>query len=100
MSLKVIFTDDATDILLSIANFIENKWGLKQAEKFLKKTYKTLDLISDHPYMFKASSIKEDIRIGLISKQTSFFYKIEENEILILFFLDNRQEPMFNNFPI
>ena len=96
MSLKIIFTDDATDILLSIADFIENKWSLKQAEKFLQKTYKTLDLLSDHPYMFKASSLHENIRIGTITKQTSFFYEIQENEIIILFFWDNRQEPMFN----
>jgi plasmid stabilization system protein ParE len=96
MSLKITFTDDASDMLLSIVNFIENKWSLKQAEKFLEKTHKTLDLVSKHPYIFKASSIKKDIRIGLISKQTSFFYKIQENEIIILFFWDNRQEPIFN----
>jgi plasmid stabilization system protein ParE len=58
MSLKIIFTDDATEMLLSTADFIENKWGLKHAEKFLKKTYKTLDLLSDNPYMFKASLLK------------------------------------------
>ncbi len=76
MSLKIIFTDKATDILLSITNFIENKRSLKQADKFLEKTYQVLDLVSKNPYMFKASLIKDDIRIGLISKQTSFFYKI------------------------
>ncbi len=47
--------------------------------------------------MFKASDFKDDIRIGYISKQTSFFYKIQENEIIILFFWDNRQEPLFNS---
>jgi plasmid stabilization system protein ParE len=73
MSLKIIFTDDASDMLLSIVNFIENKWSLKQAEKNFEKTYKTLDLVSKHPYIFKASSIKEDIRIGL-NIQTNFFF--------------------------
>jgi plasmid stabilization system protein ParE len=97
MSLKIIFTDDATNILLSITNFIDNKWGVKEGEKFLEKVHKTLDLVSNHPYMFKASSIKEDIRIGLISKQTSFFYRINENELIILFFWDNRQEPIFTD---
>lgn len=91
MSLKITFTDDATDILLSIVAFIENKWSKKEGEKFLTKVHKTLDLVAEHPYMFKASPIKENIRIGSISKHTSFFYKIEENAIIILFFWDNRQ---------
>ena len=96
MSLAIIFTDDAIDILISIVNFIEAGWGVKHGEKILTRTYKILDLISKDPYMYKASSIKEDIRIGIISRQTSFFYKIQENEIIILFFWDNRQQPIFN----
>jgi len=46
--------------------------------------------------MFKASAIKTDIQVGSIIKQTSFFYEIQENELIILFFWDNRQEPIFN----
>jgi hypothetical protein len=45
MSLKIIFTDEATDILLSTTSFTENKWSLKQADKFLEKTYPILDLV-------------------------------------------------------
>jgi plasmid stabilization system protein ParE len=97
MSLIITFTDDATETLLSVAYFIENKWSIKQADEFLDKTYKVLDLVAQQPYMFKASSIKNNVRIGLISKQTSFFYEIKENEIIILFFWDNRQEPLFNS---
>jgi plasmid stabilization system protein ParE len=95
MNLEIIFTDDASYMLLSITNFIENKWGKKQAEKFLSKVYKTLDLISKQPYLFKASAIQENVRIGIVSKQTSFFYEIQDSEIIILFFWDNRQDPIF-----
>lgn len=97
MKLNIIFTDDAIDILLSITEFIENKWTRKEADKFLDKVHKTLDLTSKNPYMFKSSDFKKNIRIGYISKQTSFFYKVQENEIIILFFWDNRQEPFFNS---
>jgi plasmid stabilization system protein ParE len=96
MSRRIIFSDDAIEILLSITNYIENKWGARQADKFLEKVDKTLDLTSKNPYMFKVSSIQDDVRKGLISKQTSFFYEIYENEIFILFFWDNRQESIFN----
>jgi plasmid stabilization system protein ParE len=96
MGLEVVFSDVAIDMLISIGEFIENKWSPTQTNKFLEKVHKTIDLASKHPYMFKASSFKDNIRIGLVSKQTSFFYEIKENEIVILFFWDNRQDPMFN----
>jgi plasmid stabilization system protein ParE len=97
MALKIVFSADALEILLSIINQIENNWGSRQSDKFLENVHKTLDLTAKNPYMFKASSIEEDVRKGLISKQTSFFYEIRENEIIILFFWDNRQEPIFNS---
>jgi plasmid stabilization system protein ParE len=95
MSLEIIFTDDASEMLLSIIRLIESKWGAKQAERFLSKTYKTIDLISKQPYLFKASSINETVRICVLTRQTSFFYEVRDNKIIILFFWDNRQDPLF-----
>ena len=95
MALKIVFSNDGIETLLSTTNFIENKWGSKQAYKFLERAYKILFLASLNPYMYKAFRLSDNIRVGLISKQTSFFYRILENEIIILFFWDNRQEPMF-----
>jgi plasmid stabilization system protein ParE len=95
MGLEVIFSDVAIDMLMSIGEFIENEWGVKQTYKFLEKAHKIIDLASKHPYMFKASPFKDNIRIGIITKQTSFFYEIKENAIVILFFWDNRQDPLF-----
>ena len=97
MSLEIVFSDVAVEMLLTIADFIENKWSKKQSDEFLEKVHKTIGLASKQPYMFKASEIREDVRKGLISKQTSFYYKIQEKEIIILFFWDNRQEPLFDS---
>ncbi|WP_295672766.1 type II toxin-antitoxin system RelE/ParE family toxin [uncultured Mucilaginibacter sp.] len=95
MSRSVIFTDDALEILLSIKNYIAGEWGSRQADKFLMRVDKVLKLTAENPYMYKVSSIEETARKGLISKQTSFYYEIHENEILILFFWDNRQDSIF-----
>ncbi len=53
-------------------------------------------IISHQPYMFKASILTQDIRKGIISKQKSFFYKVHKDSIEILFFWDNRQEPIID----
>lgn len=92
--MELVFTDEATEMLVSVSLFIEEKWNLKQAEKFLAQAFKTFDLLLQHPYIFKASTLDQNIRIGFISKQCSFFYEIKESDIVILFLWDNRQEPI------
>ncbi|MFI5137775.1 MAG: type II toxin-antitoxin system RelE/ParE family toxin [Sphingobacteriales bacterium] len=96
MALKIVFSDVAAEMLVTIGELIENKWSKKEAYKFLEKVHKTFGLIATQPYMFKASSFDENVRIGYLSKQTSFYYEIHENEIIILFFWDNRQDPIFS----
>jgi len=95
MSLEIILTPKAKATLLSVVSFIEAEWGQKSAEKFVTKVYKTLDNISKQPYLFKAYS-ENEVRIGLITKQTSVVYRIGLEKIEILFFWDNRQDPIIS----
>ncbi|MDB5031045.1 type II toxin-antitoxin system RelE/ParE family toxin [Mucilaginibacter sp.] len=95
MSLAIFWTDEATETFDSIVLFIENRWALKQAEGFVKHTQKILSLIADQPYMYKASLNGNNVRQAIISPQTSMFYEIHHEFITILFFWDNRQEPIF-----
>jgi len=94
MSLPVYWTGEAKETFDAIVYFIEEPWGEKEAGKFVKRTQKLLSTIASQPYLFRAS-IKENVRKGLISKQTSVFYEIDADSIIILFFWDNRQEPVF-----
>jgi plasmid stabilization system protein ParE len=94
MSLAVFWSDDAAITFDSTVLFIENKWGEKQAELFVKHTNKILLLIADQPYMYKAS-LNNTVRQTIISPQTSMFYEVHHEFITILYFWDNRQEPVF-----
>lgn len=96
MSLRIYYTEPAKETLLLLYSSIESKFGTRSADKFLLKVEKTIELISEFPFMFKSSSIAEDVRIGLITKQSSVFYRVSEESINLLFFWDNRQEPFFN----
>jgi plasmid stabilization system protein ParE len=93
MKLAIILTPKAKDTFLSIILFIREKWGSSSAEKFVERTYRVLDTIAQQPYIFKAYQEK-DVRKGLITKHTSVVYRVVNDRIEVLFFWDNRQEPV------
>jgi plasmid stabilization system protein ParE len=95
MSLEIFYTPRSKETLTLTYNFILNKFGKAAAEKFLVKAEKTIILIADHPLMYKAASFDRSIKIGLITKQSSLFYRVNDTSIHLLFFWDNRQEPFY-----
>jgi plasmid stabilization system protein ParE len=94
VSLEVVFTPEARETLHSIIKFIQFRWGKKSADKFKITAIKTVKTISSQPYMFKASVIDINVRQGFITKQTSVIYEVHQTHILILYFWDNRQDPI------
>jgi len=73
MSLEIFYTPEAKETLQVVYWFIMEKFGKRSADKFVAKAEKTIKLISKHPFMFKASSLGENVRVGFITKQTSLF---------------------------
>jgi len=97
MSLDIYYTPRAKQPLVTIYSFINTRFGISEADKFVAKAEKTINLISDHPYMFRSSGISDNVRVAFITKQPSMFYYVAENKIDILFFWDNRQEPLYQS---
>jgi len=94
MSLNVIVTEEAYETLEITLDFVREKWGQKTSDKLDAEIRRKLKLIALHPYMYKASSIKTELRKCTVSKQTSFFYEIMKEHILVVYFWDNRQQPI------
>jgi plasmid stabilization system protein ParE len=90
---EVIFSLAATDSLINIVSIIEEQWNIATADRFLKKVYKVIDCISLQPNMYQCTQI-ENVRKAVITKQTSVLYKVCPDHIEILFFWDNRQDPI------
>jgi len=93
MSLAVAWTPEAKETFEHTVNLIESKWGIKSAEKFVRSAHKTINAVAAQPYIFKGS-FAQNTRQAVITKQTSMFYEVHSSHILILFFWDNRQEPL------
>lgn len=73
MSLQVFYTPRSKESLESVYNFILNRFGESSAGKFASKADKTINLLSQQPFMFKTSDLDEKIRIALITRQCSLF---------------------------
>ena len=90
---SVLWTPKAEETFDLVINIIQNSWGDIAAGKFIKITYNKINLIKHQPYLYKAS-ISKNIRQVIVTKQTSMFYEVTGDYIVILFFMDNRQEPL------
>ena len=93
---EVILSETAVDSYASIFDQIEARWGKGVAIKFEGKVFKILETLSSNPLIFKAVGDHRAVRKGLIDKNCAFFYQVSELQIHILFFWDNRREPIFD----
>ncbi|GAB2974100.1 hypothetical protein GCM10027049_05380 [Mucilaginibacter puniceus] len=94
MQFNVVFTDEADDTFDSIGNQSLDRWGELERFKFRERVYEIVDKISKSPLIFQEVKGSTNIRKAVIHKNCSLFYSIKDTRIEILFFLDNRQEPI------
>lgn len=94
MQFNAIFTNEADDTFDSIGNQILERWGESELFKFRVRVYDIVEKLSRSPFMFQAVEGSAEIRKAVIHKNCSVFYKINGQKITLLFFWDNRQEPI------
>jgi plasmid stabilization system protein ParE len=94
VSFTLIFAHEARETYEAIQSQIRNRWGETVLAKFERKTLKTFYHIAKSPFIFKEIVENPNVRKGLINKNCSVFYEVKANEIEVLFFWDNRQEPI------
>ncbi|MCD4774386.1 MAG: hypothetical protein K8R41_13490 [Bacteroidales bacterium] len=73
--------------------YLQKEWGEKATQAFVKKTYEFLDLLIDFHEIGSVENADRQIRGFVIVKQVAIFYKLKGNNIVILNFYDNRQNP-------
>jgi plasmid stabilization system protein ParE len=94
MKLEVRWSPNSEITFDNVYQFILEQWGFELAEKLRLHLLNTLKQISEHPFLFQESPI-QNVRKAVISKHTSLFYEVFDDHILLVFFWDNRQQPIF-----
>ncbi len=92
--MKINFTSTANTSFDDEVQFILEKWNLKEVEKFINLVDDFTKRLSENPFLGKKSK-KKNIRVFVLSKQTTVVYKVFEdlNKIDLIFFWNNKKSP-------
>ena len=90
---KILWTDNAIKELQKTVEYLEEHWTEKELKNLATNLETTLNIISQNPYIFQASDIKKDVRRAVILSLNTMYYRTYENDVHILSFFSNRQNP-------
>ena len=93
MALSIYWTRTSDKKFDKIIDFLEQEWGKTVAKAFVKKVYDFLDILVEFSEIGSIENSERNIRGFVVVKQLVIFYKIKENNIILLDFFDNRQNP-------
>ena len=78
--------------LIKILEYIEMEFGKNSRDKFLNKFSENIDKIESNPFSSPETEF-DGIYKNVVSKQTSFYYRIKGFEIEVVTVSDNRHHP-------
>jgi plasmid stabilization system protein ParE len=94
MSFEIRFTPEAEETYNAVVDQLRERWGERFVTKFEDKVLKCLDTLQSTPYIYPVAEENTEIRKCLLHKNCSMLYKIYDEDILIVCFWDNRQDPL------
>jgi len=90
---SIDWSDEASDNLDSIIEYLQNKWTDREIRRFFKKLDKRIDLISKNPLLFPVVDLTMNARRSVLTAQTTIYYQIKLDVVIILSLFDNRRDP-------
>ncbi len=90
---KLIWSSEALNNLKAIVNYLEIRWTKREIIKFSQLLENKITIIIDNPFLFPESIKSKGIRKAVLTKQTTIYYRIIDNEIHLITLYDNRQNP-------
>jgi plasmid stabilization system protein ParE len=93
MNRSIIWSPRATDEYLDLIDYLLDKWGEKVTRKFIERIQDVLEVISERPEIYLATSKRKNIRRCVVSKHTSLYYRVKADKIELITLFDNRKNP-------
>ncbi|HZK07926.1 MAG TPA: type II toxin-antitoxin system RelE/ParE family toxin [Bacteroidales bacterium] len=90
---KIIWSDEALSNLQGIIDYLESRWTNREIKKFAQILDKQINLIEINPFLFAETDKSNGLRKSVLSRQTTIYYRVINNEIRIITLFDTRQNP-------
>lgn len=94
---KILWTAFALKELEKTIEYLEENWTKKELRTLAESIEEKLALISQNPNLFQASDNKKNIRRVVIQTYNTLYYRFENEQIEIISFFSNRQNPKRRN---
>tara|TARA_R110001599_G_scaffold3619_1_gene19933 strand:- start:5156 stop:5446 length:291 start_codon:yes stop_codon:yes gene_type:complete len=91
--MKIVWTKKARKRFGEILEYIELKFGSTARRSFITKTKDFTRLLYEFPEIGTLEIPEKKIRGFQITKQTRVFYRLKNDQIILLTFFDSRQDP-------
>ena len=93
MKREVIFSVNAKNKLQDLLEYLEFKWSVRVRDGFIFKLDSSIEIIKNLPESFPKSQIVTTQYRCVVTKQTTIYYKFDENQIKVFTIFDTRQNP-------
>jgi plasmid stabilization system protein ParE len=90
---KILWTDFALKELEKTIEYLEENWTEKELKNLAENIEEKLALISQNPNLFQTSDYKKEIRRVVILTYNTLYYRVTNEQIEIISFFSNRQNP-------
>jgi len=91
--MKVLWSTEAIYTFEQNITYLQNEWNEGVIESFINKVDDAIVLIGQNPLLFPTLNKKKQIHRCLVVKQITLYYKIEGNQVHLLTFWNNYQNP-------
>ena len=92
--MQIVWTKQAEDSFNQTIDYLLEVWTVKEATNFIKLVEVVIIKIGMNPKLFKVSIFDKESREAIITKHTSMFYRLlNNNTIEIEYFWNNYRNP-------
>lgn len=90
--MKIEWSELAREDIANTISFLESKFGLLTATKFLDRIDLSIEIILSNPTTFLRVDKHKNVYKFVISKHVSLYYQIKNETIYLVTFWQNRRE--------
>lgn len=89
--LNVKWTSRSLKNAQSIREYLKRRFTDQEVERFLKLLSQFEHTVSLFPQLYPASTVHPNLRKAVLHKNTSVFYYLDQDDIIVVAMQDNRQ---------